>query len=51
MERKELTYEELKHYYDGTVGLWAIDRSPQEVSLTWILENAFQLGTWNANFK
>ena len=39
-----MTYEELKHYYDSTVGLWAIDRSPQEVSLTWIVENAFRLG-------
>ena len=43
MEEKELTYEELRHYYDTTVGLWAIDRSPQEVDLKWIVENAFQL--------
>ena len=43
MEERKLTYEELRHYYDTTVGLWAIDRSPQEVDLKWIVENAFQL--------
>ena len=43
MEEKELSYEELKNYYYNTVGLWAINRSPQEVSLDWIVENAFQL--------
>lgn len=44
MEGNKLTYEELEHYYNSTVGLWAIDRSPLEVSLNWIIENAFQLG-------
>ena len=44
MEEKKPTYEELLHYYHSTVGLWAIDRSPQEVSLDWICDNAFQLG-------
>ena len=44
MKEKELTYEELKRYYHSTVGLWAIDRSPQEVTLEWIVLNAFQLG-------
>ena len=44
MEEKEPTYEELLHYYHSTVGLWAIDRSPQEVDLDWICKNAFQLG-------
>ena len=44
MEEQNLTYEELLHYYHSTVGLWAIDRSPQEVSLDWICDNAFQLG-------
>lgn len=44
MKEKEPTYEELLHYYHSTVGLWAIDRSPQEVSLDWICDNAFQLG-------
>lgn len=44
MKEKEPTYEELLHYYHSTVGLWAIDRSPQEVSLAWICDNAFQLG-------
>ena len=44
IKEKEPTYEELLHYYHSTVGLWAIDRSPQEVSLDWICGNAFQLG-------
>ena len=44
MEEKELTYEELLHYYHSTVGLWAIDRNPQEVHFDWICKNAFQLG-------
>lgn len=44
MEEKKLTYEQLEHYYNSTVGLWAIDRSPQEVDLNWIVQNAFQLG-------
>lgn len=44
MEEKKPTYDELLHYYNSTVGLWAIDRSPQEVSLNWICDNAFQLG-------
>lgn len=43
-EEKKMTYEELKHYYDSTCGLWAIDRNPKEVTLEWIVENAFQLG-------
>ena len=45
MEEKELTYEELLHYYHSTVGLWAIDRNPQEVHFDWVCKNAFQLGT------
>lgn len=44
MKEKKPTYEELLHYYHSTVGLWAVDRSPQEVSLDWICDNAFQLG-------
>ena len=44
MEEKKLTYEELLHYYHSTVGLWAIDRNPQEVDFDWICKNAFQLG-------
>ena len=44
MEEKELTYEELLHYYHSTVGLWAIDRNPREVHFDWICKNAFQLG-------
>ncbi len=44
MEEKNLTYEELLHYYHSTVGLWAIDRNPQEVNFDWVCENAFRLG-------
>lgn len=44
MEEKKLTYEELEHYYDSTCGLWAIDRDHKQVTLEWIVENAFQLG-------
>ena len=44
MEEKKLTYEELEHYYDSTCGLWAIDRDLKQVTLEWIVENAFQLG-------
>lgn len=44
MKEKKLTYEELEHYYDSTCGLWAIDRDPKQVTLEWIVENAFQLG-------
>lgn len=44
MEEKKLNYEELKHYYDSTCGLWVIDRNPKEVTHEWIVENAFQLG-------
>lgn len=43
-EQSKPTYEELLHYYNSTVGLWAIDKSPQEVDLDWICKNAFQLG-------
>lgn len=44
MKENKLTYKQLKHYYDTTCGLWAIDRSPQEVDMKWITENAFRLG-------
>lgn len=47
MDKEELTYEELKEYYDRTVGLWAIDRDPKEVDLEWIKKNAFQLEIGN----
>ena len=44
MEEKKPTYEELLHYYHSTVGLFAIDRNPQEVDFDWIVKNSFQLG-------
>ena len=39
----KLSYEELEHFYNSKVGLWAIDRNPYDVGLDWIRENAFQL--------
>lgn len=35
--------KKLQHEYDSTRGLWCIDKSPQDVSIIWIRENAFQL--------
>ena len=31
MKENKPTYEQLEEYYRRTCGLWAIDRSPQEV--------------------
>lgn len=44
-EIKELkeTVKKLQHEYDTSRGLWCIDRSPYDVSIEWIRENAFQL--------
>ncbi len=44
-EIKELKerVKKLQHEYDTSRGLWCIDKSPQDVSLEWIRENAFQL--------
>jgi hypothetical protein len=33
----------LLHHKDTTVGLFAIDRNPNDVSLEWIRENSFQI--------
>jgi len=41
--------KELQHYKDSTSGLWCIDKNPNEVSLEWIRENAFQLESFNTN--
>lgn len=46
-----MTYEELEEYYNRTVGLWAIDRDPQEVDLEWIKKNAFQLDITNGRIS
>ncbi|MBT0551584.1 hypothetical protein [Riemerella anatipestifer] len=40
-EIKEI--ERLKYHESITIGLWAIDRNPQEVSYEWIKENAYQI--------
>jgi len=40
-KRKEI--RKLVHHKDTTVGLWAIDRNPKEVSKEWIENNAFQI--------
>ena len=44
-EIKELkeTVKKLQYEYDTSRGLWCIDRNPKDVSLEWIIENAFQL--------
>ena len=44
-EIKELkeTVKKLQHEFDTTRGLWCIDKSPQDVSIEWVIENAFQL--------
>ena len=33
----------LKHYYDSSLGLWCIDKDPNEATIEWIRENAFRL--------
>ena len=35
--------KKLQHEYDTSRGLWCIDKSPQDVSIEWVIENAFQL--------
>ncbi len=42
-KKNELTYKQLRHYYDTTIGLYCIDRNPNEVDIEWIHNNAFQL--------
>ena len=44
-ENKELKekVKKLQHEYDTSRGLWCIDKSPQDVSIEWVRENAFQL--------
>ena len=33
----------LRHFKDTSVGLWCIDRNPNEVSMEWIRKHAFRL--------
>lgn len=42
MEDTKLTYSALLEHYHFTLGLWCIDRNPNEVDIDWIRENAFQ---------
>ena len=37
------TVKNLQHEYDTSRGLWCIDKSPQDVSIQWVRNNAFQL--------
>lgn len=37
VSRKE--YQDLNHFVDTTVGLYAIDRNPEDVDNDWILKN------------
>lgn len=43
MEKKELTYEQLRQYYDTSCGCFVIDRNPKDVDIDWIRKNAYQL--------
>lgn len=36
-------FNKLKYHEAITIGLWVIDRNPQEVSYEWIKENAYQI--------
>lgn len=38
----KLSYDKLLEHYDFTLGLWCIDRNPNEVDIDWIRQNAFQ---------
>jgi len=42
-ELAQTTLKKLRHYKDTTIGLWCIDRNPNEVDIEWIQENSFQL--------
>lgn len=39
---KNLSYNKLLEHYDFTLGLWCIDRDPNDVDIEWIRQNAFQ---------
>lgn len=43
LKEMEEELKNLRHFRDSSVGLWCIDRNPEEVSSKWIRENAFQL--------
>ena len=43
MANKKPTYEQLKYYYDTSVGLWCTDFDPNEFDSKSVQENAFQL--------
>ncbi len=43
MANKKPTYEQLKYYYDTSVGLWCTDFDPNEFDSKTVQENAFQL--------
>ena len=38
----KLSYDKLLEHYYFTLGLWCIDRNPNEVDIDWIRQNAFQ---------
>ena len=43
LKKDKTEIRKLVHHKDTTVGLWAIDRNPKEVSKEWIENNAFQI--------
>ncbi|MEZ0611686.1 hypothetical protein ACAW74_24460 [Fibrella sp. WM1] len=34
---------ELRHFKDSVSGLWCVDQNPEEKTIEWVRENAFQL--------
>ena len=43
IEAHNLTFKQLQHHYDTTIGLWCIDKDPIDVDIEWIRDNAFKL--------
>lgn len=39
--------EKLQYFHDTAVGLWCIDKNPNDVDIEWIRKNAFQLEPMN----
>jgi hypothetical protein len=36
-------FDDLQHFRDTAIGLWCIDKNPNEVDIEWIRRNSFQL--------
>lgn len=42
-DNEDTELKALRHFKDTSVGLWCIDRDPNEVSMEWIRKHAFRL--------